>query len=133
MRPARLVLAPGDSLAVAVHHILHPQEQIARRLKHAANLEGPRNRRGRGEEPEHLHAVAHQPAGQDREPEPLARPRPGIREDLRDGQRRLDRQPDVPDERRIRLVHPGQRGQQELADDQAGEQGQQKLPVPRYS
>ncbi len=117
-------------LAVAIHHVLDAQERVARGLEHAAGLKRPRDRRRRREEPKHLHGVTSQPAGQDRQPKALAGPRPRIRQDLRDGQRGLDRQADDPDRGRVRLVDRGNWSQQEFADDQAGEQGEHKLPVP---
>lgn len=52
-------------VAVAIHHVLDTQEGVAGSLEHAADLEGPGDRRRRGEEPEHLHGVTGQPAGQD--------------------------------------------------------------------
>ena len=52
-------------VAVAIHHVLDTQERVARSLEHATDLEGPGDRRRRSEEPEHLHGVTGQPAGQD--------------------------------------------------------------------
>lgn len=48
-------------LATPVHPVLNPQESITTRLEDTAELERPRDLGGRGEEPKHLHAVAHQP------------------------------------------------------------------------
>lgn len=54
------------SPAVRIHHVLYTQKRVAESLEHAADLEGRGDRRRRSEEPEHLHRVTNQPAGQDR-------------------------------------------------------------------
>lgn len=49
-----------------VEKVLQAEEGVAAGLEDAADLEGPGDLGGRGEEPDHLHGVTDEPAGEDR-------------------------------------------------------------------
>lgn len=117
------------ALSAPVHQILNAQKRITARLENTTQLERPRNLRRRCEEPEHLHGVTRQPTSQHRQPEALARSRADVRENLRQGQRRFDRESDVAEDDRVNGVQSGERGEDEFERDEDNEKVQQKLPV----
>lgn len=73
-----------------VHPILHSQIAIARRLKHATQLERPRDPSLAHEEVSHLESVSNQPIRQHGDPEAFARSQTVIFKNLRDRQNRFD-------------------------------------------
>jgi hypothetical protein len=122
-------LRRSTRLLIAVHGILNAQISIAERLERAAQLEGQGDGGLGGEEPKHLHGVADQPAGEDRHAEALARLGAVVGQDLRDGENRFDAETDEADQRRVRAIDPRQRRQEELAEAEADEEGEEKLPI----
>lgn len=122
-----------DTLAASVHQILDAKVGVAAGLEDAAALEGPGDLASRGEEPEHLHGVTGQPHGQDRHAETLARARLVVDEDLGDGKGRFDGESDVADERGVGHVEGLEGREKDLADDEAGEEVEDELPVSVFS
>lgn len=70
--------------------VLQAEEGVAAGLEDAADLEGPRDFRRRGEEPNHLHGVTDEPAGENGEAEALAGAGLNVGDDLRQRQGGLD-------------------------------------------
>lgn len=116
-------------LPAPIHQVLDTQKRIAARLEDAAKLERPWNLRRRREEPEHLHGVTRQPAGQDRQPEALARSGAHVGEYLRQGQRCFDREADVAEERGVHGVQAGEGGDYEFERREYYKEVEQELPV----
>lgn len=62
---ANIVVALQDRFTLSIYPILPTKEQITAHLKHATELESPRNFAGSREEPEHLHDITGNPTGKD--------------------------------------------------------------------
>lgn len=127
----RMILdSTRDPLAASIHQILDAKIRVAAGLEDTAALEGPGDLARRSEEPEHLHGVTGQPHGQNRQAETLARARLVVDEDLRDGKGRFDGETNVADQRGVGHVEGLEGREKDLADDEAGEEVQDELPVP---
>lgn len=85
------VLGQASHVRGLVHEVLETQAAIARGLEDTADLECPRDLCSSREEPEHLHGITNEPAGQDGESETLARLGLHVGQHLRQRQCSFDR------------------------------------------
>ena len=122
-------VVPERGLSVSIHEVLDPEEDITPRLEDAAQLKGPGYLGRRGEEPEHLHGVTHEPRDQDRRPEALARPRLRIDVYLREGEGRFDGEANVAEHRGVYAIQRAHWREDELAYGEGDEEVEEELPV----
>lgn len=126
-------VALDGALAFSVDEVLDAEEAVAASLEDAADLEGQGNLGRGGEEPEDLHGVASDPAGEHRQPEALDRLGLRIGEDLRNRERGFDGEANVADEDRVHGIDGRNAGHDNFADEQACEEVDNELPVSAYT
>lgn len=126
-------VALDGALAFSVEEVLDTEEAVATSLEDAADFEGQGNLRRGGEEPEDLHGVASDPAGEHGQPETLARLGLRIGEDLRDRERGFDGEANVADEDRVHGIGRRKAREDSFADEQASEEVDNELPVSNYT
>lgn len=126
-------VALDGALAFSVDEVLDAKEAVATGLEDAADLEGQGNLGRGGEEPENLHGVASDPAGEHGQTEALARLGLRVGEDLRDRERGFDGEANVADEDRVRGIDGRHARHDNFADEQACEEVDNELPVSDYT
>lgn len=122
-------MALDGALALSVYQVLDTEEAVAASLEDAADLKGQGDLGRGGEEPEDLHGVASDPAGEHGQTEALARLGLCIGEDLRDRERGFDGETNVADEDRVRGIDGGDARHDNFANQQAREEVDNELPV----
>lgn len=121
------------TVAFSVDKILDSEQAVAYSLEDAADLECQRDlARGR-EEPENLHGVSSDPAGENGQPEALARLGLRIGDNLRDREGSFDGEADVSDEHGIRgIIARRSAGHDNLANKQAHKEVEDELPISSH-